>query len=171
MHSIAWWSTLFVVAVATITDLRSRRIPNWLVLPYLVMGFVVSGWLYGVHGIVQSLVGLGVGGFLFGILSWMGGMGMGDVKLSAAIGVWVGPSQMLVALVFTGIAGGIIVLCWAAAGGFLGEMFDGASGILFRSKRQGGGPNSELALSNPTARKIPYAPAIAIGAVLSFFSR
>src|SRR5215813_2411010 len=77
MHSIAWWLTLFVVAVATLTDLRSRRIPNWLVLPYLVLGFVVSGWLYGAHGIVQSLAGLAVGGFLFGILSLMGGMGMG----------------------------------------------------------------------------------------------
>ena len=33
MHSFAWWPTLIVLAVATVTDLRSRRIPNWLVLP------------------------------------------------------------------------------------------------------------------------------------------
>src|SRR4051794_27801053 len=92
MHSVAWWPTLIVLAVATFTDLRSRRIPNWLVLPFLVAGFVVSGWLHGATGIAQSLAGLGVGALLFGILSWMGGMGMGDVKLCAAIGVWIGPS-------------------------------------------------------------------------------
>ena len=42
MHSFAWWPTVIVVAVATFTDLRSRRIPNWLVLPFLGLGIVVS---------------------------------------------------------------------------------------------------------------------------------
>src|SRR5580700_4418999 len=42
IHSIAWWPTLIVVSVATVTDLRSRRIPNWLVLPFMVAGIVVS---------------------------------------------------------------------------------------------------------------------------------
>ena len=54
---------------------------------------------------------------------------MGDVKLCAAIGAWIGPSQMLMALVMTGIAGGIMALCWAVAGGFLGELFK-TRGIL-----------------------------------------
>ena len=40
MHSFAWWPTLIVLAVATFTDLRSRRIPNWLVVPFLVAGIV-----------------------------------------------------------------------------------------------------------------------------------
>jgi len=31
MNSFAWWPTLIVLAVATFTDLRQRRIPNWLV--------------------------------------------------------------------------------------------------------------------------------------------
>ena len=40
MHSIALWPTLAVLAVATFTDLRSRRIPNWLVFPFLLSGIV-----------------------------------------------------------------------------------------------------------------------------------
>ena len=36
MHWFAWWPTLIVVAVAAFMDLRSRRIPNWLVLPFLL---------------------------------------------------------------------------------------------------------------------------------------
>ncbi len=40
MNSFAWWPTLIVLAVATFTDLRSRRIPNWLVLPFMVSDFL-----------------------------------------------------------------------------------------------------------------------------------
>ena len=170
MHSIAWWPTLIVVAVATVTDLRSRRIPNWLVLPFLIAGFVVSGWLHGVHGVVQSLAGLGVGALLFGVLCWMGGMGMGDVKLCAAIGAWIGPSQMLLALVMTGIAGGIMALGWGIAGGFVGEMFSGAGDLIFGLKGRGLRPHPDLVFNNPAARKMPYAPAIAIGTLVSFFA-
>jgi prepilin peptidase CpaA len=171
MHSVAWWPTLIVLAIATFTDLRSRRIPNWLVLPFLVAGICISGWTSGWHGIGQSLCGFGLGALLFGILFLMGGMGMGDVKLCAAIGAWVGPSQLLTAMVLTGMVGGVMALCWAISGGFVGELFKGSGEIIFGMKERGLRPHSELVLDNPMARKMPYAPAIAIGTLISFFSR
>ena len=85
MHSIAWWPTCATLSVATFTDLRNRRIPNWLVLPFLLAGFAVSGWLHGWNGIAESLGGMALGTVAFGSLAYMGGMGMGDVKLCAAI--------------------------------------------------------------------------------------
>jgi prepilin peptidase CpaA len=171
MHSVAWWPTLIVLAVATFTDLRSRRIPNWLVLPFMFAGVAVSGWFHGWHGFGQSLAGLGLGALLFGVLSWMGGMGMGDVKLCAAIGAWIGPSQLMTALVITGIAGGVMALGWAVAGGFVGELFVGTGELIFGLKDRGLRPHPELVLGNPKARKMPYAPAIAIGTLVSFFSQ
>ncbi len=171
MHSVAWWPTLIVLAVATFTDLRSRRIPNWLVLPFLLAGVIVSGWLGGWPGIWQSVSGIGLGALLFGILYWMGGMGMGDVKLCAAIGAWIGPGQLVIALVITGMVGGIMAVCWAAAGGFLGDLFKGTGDLIFGLKQRGMRPHPELVLSNPLTRKMPYAPAIAIGTLVSFFSR
>ena len=171
MHSIAWWPTLFVLAVATFTDLRSRRIPNWLVLPFMLAGIGVSGWLHGWSGIGQSLAGLGLGALLLGVLCWLGGMGMGDLKLCAAIGAWIGPMQLLFALVITSMAGGIMALCWAAAGGFLGELFQGAGDLVFGFTKRGLRPHPELVLSNPSSRKMPYAPAIAVGTIVSFFSK
>jgi prepilin peptidase CpaA len=171
MHSIAWWPTLIVLAVAIFTDLRSRRIPNWLVLPFMLAGVAVSGWLHGWHGIGQSLGGLGLGTLFFGILFWMGGMGMGDVKLCAAIGAWIGPAQLLLALVITGLAGGVMALCWGLCGGFLGDLFKGSGELLFGLKQRGMRPHPELVLANPLTRNMPYAPAIAIGTLLSFFSR
>lgn len=170
MHSIAWWPTLLVLAVATVTDLRSRRIPNWLVLPFMVLGIAVSGWMYHWHGVAQSMEGLGLGALLFGILAFMGGMGMGDVKLCAAIGAWIGPGQLAVALVVTGIVGGIMAICWAVAGGFVGDLFKNTGDLVFGVKDRGLRPHPELVLQNPKTRKMPYAPAIAIGTLVSFFS-
>jgi prepilin peptidase CpaA len=171
MHSIAWWPTLLVLGVATFTDLRSRRIPNWLVLPFMVAGGVVSAWLYGWHGVGQSFLGLGLGALIFGVLSWMGGMGMGDVKLCAAIGVWIGPAQLFTALVLTALVGGLMALGWAVYGGFLPDLFKGTGELVFGIKKRGMSSDSALTLANPMARKMPYAPAIAIGTLISFFSR
>jgi prepilin peptidase CpaA len=179
MHSFAWWPTLIVLAVATFTDLRSRRIPNWLVLPFLLAGIAVSPWRQnwpgigrglGWHGIGQSLAGLGLGILIYGFLFWMGGMGAGDVKLCAAIGAWIGPGQLLIALVIAGMAGGIMVLCWAAFGGFFKELFTGAGDLVFGWKERGLQRDPDLVLTNPLKRKMPYAPAIAIGTLISFFS-
>jgi prepilin peptidase CpaA len=112
-----------------------------------------------------------LGAFVFGIFFLMGGMGMGDVKLCAAIGAWIGPTQLFTALVLTGLVGGVMALCWAVYGGFLRELFKGSGDLIFGMKKRGLHPHPELILANPLARKMPYAPAIAIGTLISFFSR
>jgi prepilin peptidase CpaA len=109
-------------------------------------------------------------GALTGILYWLGGMGMGDVKLCAAIGAWIGPSQLLIALVAMGIAGGVMALLWAARGGFLREALNGTGDLLVGYKQRGLRPHPTLVLSNRCARKMPYVPAIAIGTIFSFFT-
>jgi len=183
MHSVAWWPTLVVLLLATFTDLRSGRIPNWLVIPFLVAGIVVSpfrsdwqgnGHGFGWHGfwqgftsLGQSFEGLGLGILVFGFFFWLGGMGGGDLKLCAALGAWIGPMQLFFAMVYTGVAGGFLVLCWAAFGGFLKELFTGASDLVFGLGKR----DPDLTLANPLKRRIPYAPAIAIGTLLSFFAR
>jgi prepilin peptidase CpaA len=171
MQSIIWWPTLGVLAIATFTDVRSRRIPNWLVLPFIPAGMAVSAWIHGWHGLGQSLEGFVLGTAIFGLLFCLGGMGMGDVKLCAAVGAWIGASQLMIALVITGLAGGVMAVCWAAAGGFLGSLFSGSADLVFGVKERGLRPHPDLVLSNPRARKMPYAPAIAFGTLVSFFAR
>jgi prepilin peptidase CpaA len=62
--------------------------------------------------------------------------------------------------------GGLIALGVAAWGGFLKELFQHTGDLVFSSQERG-----EAVLSNPRRRKIPYAPAIAIGTLISFFAR
>jgi prepilin peptidase CpaA len=75
------------------------------------------------------------------------------------------------AVVITGMVGGLMVLCWALFGGFIGELFTGAGNLVFGWKQRGGVRDPEMVISNPLKRKIPYAPAIAIGTLISFFAR
>ena len=186
-HWLAWWPTLIVLAVAAFPDLRSRRIPNWLVLPFLMAGIVVSPWRndwdglgrgvwpgtghgFGWHGLGQSCAGMGLGVLLYGLLFWMGGMGAGDLKLCAAIGAWIGPMQLFIALVITSLAGGIMVLAWLAWRGFLRKMFLSAGDLVCGSQRRGIQSDPEPSLAELLKRKMPYAPAIAIGTFMSFFA-
>jgi prepilin peptidase CpaA len=170
MHTVAWWPTVVALAIATFTDLRSSRIPNWLVFPFMLAGFGVQAWFHGWHGVVQSLEGFALGAVLFGVLAAMGGMGMGDVKLFAGIGAWIGPGQLMLALVITGVAGGLMALGWALIGGFAGELLKGSGDLLLGWRQRGTIAPPELKLTNPLSRKMPYAPAIAIGTLISFFA-
>jgi prepilin peptidase CpaA len=179
MHSFAWWPTLIVLCVATFTDLRSRRIPNWLVLPFLLAGVLFSPWRqdwhgsshsFAWHGLGQSFGGLGLGLLVYGFLFFVGGMGAGDVKLCAAIGAWIGPAQMIFALVFTAMAGGIIILCWAAVAFVMGQIKRVCN--RFSASKEGEKlSDPEPVIPNLLKRKMPYAPAIAVGTLLSFFAR
>ncbi len=95
--------TIFVVAVglyvalAAATDLRMHRIPNYLTVPAAVLGLAYHTLAPTGYGPLASLGGLAVG-FSLLLLPWiLGGSGMGDVKLLAALGAWLGWQNLLTA--------------------------------------------------------------------------
>lgn len=186
MFGFAWWPTVVLMVIATTTDLLWRRIPNWLTGPFLAAGFAVSGWLHGWHGLGQSVEGMTLGLLAYGILFWLGGMGAGDVKLIAAVGAWIGPGQLLIAMILTALVGGVMAMAWAVSSGFTKELLADTgnlvvTGIRWRWKRtadDGAGAESDSKTEVETERtttrvrrKMPYAPAIAIGTLLSFLAR
>ena len=171
MNSAAWWPTVVVLLIAVVWDVRTRRIPNWLVLPYSLAGVVLALATRGLSGLGQSLAGLALGAALTGALWWMRGMGMGDVKLCAAIGAWIGPSQLILALVVMGLAGGAMALIVAARHGSVGRSLDGAGDVLWGAWGRRFGPHPTIALNRKGTLSMPYAPAIAIGTIFSFFAQ
>ncbi len=170
LHSLAWWPVLTLLVIAAIVDIRSRRIPNWLVLPFLAAGVVATTASHGLTGLRQSLSGIALAVAVTGVLCWLRGMGMGDLKLCAAVGAWIGPAQLGTALVATGIAGGLLALIWAACHGSLNESLDGSGDLVRGFWTRGVRPHPSLVLENPVARTMPYAPAIAIGTIFSFLA-
>ena len=107
--------------VLFVIDLRHRILPNAITLPGIVAGLVFSAVLP--PGWVASLVGAVLGGgILFAIaeayyrLRGVEGLGMGDVKMLAMIGAFLGPQLTLVTLILASLTGSIIGVSIIASG-------------------------------------------------------
>ena len=94
-------------------DLEHHLLPNVITLPGLIVGFAFSlvaepGWFASLLGILLG------GGVLFGIaeayyrVRHEEGLGMGDVKMLAMIGAFIGWKLTLVALMMASVAGSIV---------------------------------------------------------------
>ncbi len=95
---------IIFAAVAAITDVRSRRIPNWLTLTCFVAGIAFHLRSVGTVGIWPFLSALEGATLAFAILiaMWLtNGAGAGDVKLGTAIGVWISTREILYALLIS----------------------------------------------------------------------
>ncbi len=101
---------LLLLLIATIHDLRSRTIPDWIALALLIWGVALTTW--GAPG--TSWNGLASGALLGFVLAavvfWLGGIGGGDVKLIAALGAVLGPMALLSVLFWMAIAGGLLAV-------------------------------------------------------------
>ena len=107
------WGALFsaLLLAACVTDVRSRQIPNALVLAIIATGlaFSVATRPLGV-ALGQSALGLGLG-FAIWIAFWLvGAMGAGDVKFFAAIGTWLGPALTWRAALTAALVGGVLAI-------------------------------------------------------------
>lgn len=107
---------------ATVRDVQHRIIPNIACAMVLVFGV---GWLLISPGHLWSWLSLGVAIFVLAVGTWMHDLkviGGGDVKLCAAIVIWL-PPAMLGSFVFYGAIGSILtsltlrVLQWRKPGG------------------------------------------------------
>ncbi|MGH2668452.1 MAG: A24 family peptidase [bacterium] len=154
-----------IVIAAAITDLRSRRIPNWLTLPALPAGLIAQA-LFG-DGLVSGILGA-LGGFvaLFAAFA-AGGGGGGDVKLLAAVGAFAGVRNLLPVFVLVALIGGIVGVVVSLRAGALGRTLRNTAAILSALMR---GRIDEVRersrLSQPGALRIPYGAVIAAGVLL-----
>jgi len=131
------------------SDLKSRRLPNWLtvstfltgLLFHLVVGIIRDGSGGAVASLGFSMAGFAVGfGILF-VLWLIGGAGGGDVKFAGAVGAWLGPSLMLIA--FIASAGFALVISLGV--------------ILWRNRSSADGQQTDRPGKLVAGRAIPYA--------------
>lgn len=167
MTPILQFSVLALVVVASVTDLRGQRVPNWLTGGGILVALSLQMMSYGAPGLLASLAGMGAG---FGLLIFfyaVGGMGAGDVKLMASVGAFVGAESIVSVFVITGIAGGVYAIgLWAApelARVGVRETFKnvaaGAKTVALTGQARGVLPSTE------SAPKLCYAVCIAVGVI------
>jgi leader peptidase (prepilin peptidase)/N-methyltransferase len=110
----------FALIVLFVIDLQHRILPNAITIPGIAVGFAFS--LVSPPGWVASAIGVALGGgLLLGIaeayyrVRGEEGLGMGDVKMAAMIGAFLGWQQTLLALVLSSFLGAVIGVAMIAA--------------------------------------------------------
>jgi len=152
--------------VAGWTDLRRRRIPNWLTVPGLVVGIVANGMLGGLGGLKSSLLGAALGLALLLPFVLLRSLGAGDWKLAGALGAFAGPGVLIDLLLGSVFVAGLMAVALVIYNGRVRQTLRNIGHILvslvtFRL------PGSHVSLDNPEALKVPYGVALALTTVLS----
>ena len=121
-----------LVLTAVVCDLRTRRIPNVLVVIGIALGLSLQtvapmgGGLFassgGASGLGSALLGGIVGLALFLPLYALRMLGAGDVKLLAMVGVWLGAPSVAWTALWTLLAGGVLALAVALGTGVLRQV-------------------------------------------------
>jgi prepilin peptidase CpaA len=148
---------------AAFGDLRSRRIPNRLVLAIAVLGLIYSTETRGLPGLANGFGGVGTG-----LVCWLpfyalGWLGAGDVKMFAASGAWLGPMKTLEGSLLAALIGAVLALLWMLKVRGIRNSLQtltiatGSPGMLSRSGKKGDSPSDTL----------PYGIAMAAGALLA----
>ncbi|HEY4900260.1 MAG TPA: A24 family peptidase [Terriglobales bacterium] len=157
------------VAAAAI-DVKQRRIPNWLTYPGIISGLLLRSILLGWEGAASALAGCALAGGIFLLFYVVRAMGAGDVKLVAAIGSLLGPSDALVMLLATAICGGVLAMVYIIYRHRIRSTLINVGGALQFHARAGLQTHPELNLDNPSTLRMPYGLAIAAGTFYVFLA-
>lgn len=107
---------LLITAVAVVIDWRTTKIPNWLTFPGAGVGLAINciarGWLGALSAVsgwvVGAIVTLFFANLPIGPKYSSQKIGMGDVKLLAAVGAFVGPRTMFIVIFYFCLCYGLI---------------------------------------------------------------
>jgi leader peptidase (prepilin peptidase)/N-methyltransferase len=122
----AFWALLcFLLLGLAVMDAETLLLPDWFTLPGLVAGVGFSGlrpglesgiwtWVSALHAAGRSLLAAAVAAAVLLLIAgayWLGrrrmGMGMGDVKLLALLGAWLGLRETGMVMFLAVIAGAV----------------------------------------------------------------
>jgi prepilin peptidase CpaA len=171
MHHAIAITLAALLAIAVASDLRSRRIPNKLVLIGIVVAMVFHTVALGTGAVPfagsawwSPLAGMTAGLALMMPLRMLRAMGMGDVKLMVMVGAFVGGAAVVSATLYTLVAGGLLsVTCLLGRGVAVHTVHNLRVMFAARPVHADAGGADRLSPLQRTAFRLPYALAIAVG--------
>jgi len=159
---------VLVLLGASWTDLRSRRIPNWLTVSGVVAGLAIRAWM-GPSAVLSGLLGVALALLLALPFLVAGALGGGDAKLLMAVGAFMGPGDLASASLVIAVTGGVVALVEAARRGVLLPTL-ASCGSLIRSWVTLGRRPAGRSATGGERLTVPYGVAIAAGSLLWWFA-
>jgi len=169
MTALAIGAALLTVSVACVTDVRTRRIPNWLTLGSAAVAVLAHAVLADGRAGAAGAIGWLVGVALFLPVFALGGMGGGDVKLLGALGAWLGVPDVFWLAVYTSMAGGVLALVTALRSRYLGTLLRNIATLLRFWSLVGLKPLESLTLEHGTGPRLAYAIPVFVGTVVTIW--
>lgn len=159
-----------IVIVATAIDVRSHRIPNWLVGAGALGGLAFHALSPFGSSALFSLAGMAIGMAAFLPLYAIGAMGAGDVKLMGMVGAFLGTTSVLGAVLATFIAGGVLALGAAVHKRLIPQLLSNVCMlVLHRNTGAISLKSSTSGEKNLSVGEMPYALAIAAGTAVQIY--
>lgn len=171
--------TASLIAI-TFIDIDIWEIPDEISLPGIVIGAALRPFAYDVpwyDGLIGAALGAGFLWFIrwiFFVLRDMEGMGLGDVKLIAMIGAFVGPFGLIPTILISSVSGsiiGAIVLTVAKVRGTDQQPIDDATEVAADEAPEPTAPDEDADGEGdeddwvPPANAVPFGPFLSMGAI------
>ncbi len=156
-----WLLACCACAVAVVTDLRTRRIPNAITLTLIIASPFVALARGGIAAALTDVLVIAAVlacGLAIHRTGWLGG---GDIKLAVGIAGLIGYPSCIDFLLLSGVFGGVLAVVWAVLRGRTSQLRAQLHGAALAAFTQTA-TVTPVALSPQDAR-IPYALAFAAG--------
>jgi prepilin peptidase CpaA len=165
VNKAIWIVSAVFAFSAGVTDLRWRRIPNWLTVPAILVAIALHGIAAGWPGARLSLLGTAVGLGLLLPFVLIRSLGAGDWKLVGGLGAFFGTQRLITVLFLTLLINGFIAICMVIWKRRVGRTLRnlGRMAVAVLSLHRPGG---ELTLDSPEAVKVPFGVAAAVAVLL-----
>lgn len=99
-----------LITLALISDIKTYKIKNYILLPFIIAGFITNIYIDGISGLVFSFKGMAVPSILLITLFALRMLGAGDIKLFSTIGAIMGLDFVLYTMAYSFLAGGAMAL-------------------------------------------------------------
>jgi prepilin peptidase CpaA len=169
-REIIWASTLALTLYAGWYDWRTRRIPNWLTVPALILGIAVRYFIGGWSGVEMGLEGAGLALIVLLPLVLIRALGAGDWKLMGSVGAFLGPRMLLFVLLASILVSGLMAVVLMIQSKRVKETLRNLVVLVHGFFSFGFRTHPEISLENPGLLKLPFGAAVALGTVICFFA-
>lgn len=160
-------AAIVATIIGAATDLKTRKIYNWLTFPSAFIGIGLNAYLAGLQGFIDGSLGWALATLVMIFPNPGKRMHFGDVKMMAAVGAFLGPIKFLMVMFYFSLLYGIVAIAFMIKA-IPPDQYK-AFWLAFTSMGAGVDLSATVDMTDVKAagkRLIPLGPIIAAGTIL-----